>query len=262
MRAVFSTEERKAIREQVDRVVVSSLFRTSKRCPKLLRHVVEHAVVGNTDPIKERALGTALFDLEPSYDTALHPVVRMTAVEIRKRLKEYYQTPGRETEIRIELPRGSYVPTFAFPQNKTNHESHHAIPELATDRRWQMVAIFGLVAVLCISIGWKIFAQNTALATFWGPILDSKTPILLCMPNPADLAVVRDALANKSSGPAQLACLGSPTYSRSYFILRFGCAVVGGTIFGKQRKSFLCSARGQHWSEGSFGFTCSINRCF
>jgi hypothetical protein len=240
VRAVFSTEERKAIREQVDRVVVSSLFRTSKRCPKLLRHVVEHAVVGNTDPIKERALGTALFDLEPSYDTALHPVVRMTAVEIRKRLKEYYQTPGREFEIRIELPRGSYVPTFAFPQNNADHESHSAVPESAINRHWQMVAIFGLVAVLCISIGWKIFAQNTALATFWGPILDSKTPILLCMPNPADLAVVRDALAKNPQGLLSLPVSAVlPTHDRTSFSDSVALSSVGRYLGSRGRAFYV-----------------------
>src|SRR5580693_8234117 len=46
---VFTVEEREAIREQVDRLLVSSTFRHGKRCPKLLRYIVEYALDGNTE---------------------------------------------------------------------------------------------------------------------------------------------------------------------------------------------------------------------
>jgi hypothetical protein len=201
---------------------------------------VEHALSGKTDPIKERELGTALFNLEPSYDTALYPVVRMTAVEIRKRLAEYYDSPGRETEIRVELPRGNYVPTFTFPRDDANHQGSRSVPESATNGHWRMATSFGLVAVLCVSIGWKIFAQNTALATFWEPILDSKAPILLCMPNPSDLAVVRGAFA---TNPQQLLSLPAsapvPTHDRTSFSDSVALSSVGRYLGSRGRAFFV-----------------------
>jgi hypothetical protein len=46
------------------------------------------------------------------YDTNQDPIVRASAAEIRKRIAQYYHEPGHETELRIELPLGSYVPVF------------------------------------------------------------------------------------------------------------------------------------------------------
>ena len=110
-----SDAEREVIREQLGRVLASSLFRNSKRFPNLLSYTVECALKGNAEPLKERTLGIEVFGRQPDYDTTQDPVVRMTAVEIRKRLAQYYQTPGHENEIRIDFPPGSYVPEFHPP---------------------------------------------------------------------------------------------------------------------------------------------------
>ena len=108
---VAETEvERDAIREQLGLVVASPLFCNSKRFPNFLRYTVECALKGEAGHLKERTIGVEAFGRDPHYDTNLDPVVRMTAVEIRRRLAQYYKSPGRETEIRIDLPAGSYVP--------------------------------------------------------------------------------------------------------------------------------------------------------
>jgi len=110
-----SDAEREAIREQLGRILASTLFRNSKRFPSLLSYTVECALRGSVEPLKERTLGVEVFGRQPDYDTTQDPVVRMTAVEIRKRLAQYYQTPGHENEIRIDFPPGSYVPEFHPP---------------------------------------------------------------------------------------------------------------------------------------------------
>ena len=46
--------ERKAIHEQLDRLLASPLFRHSKRYPNLLRYVVERALDGHAGELKER----------------------------------------------------------------------------------------------------------------------------------------------------------------------------------------------------------------
>ena len=38
---------------------------------------------------------------------------------MRKRIAQYYHEPGRDAEIRIELPAGSYVPEFHYPGPRT-----------------------------------------------------------------------------------------------------------------------------------------------
>src|SRR5690242_17881781 len=105
-----------AIREQVERITASAAFRSSKRYPDFLRYTVEHTLSGNIETIKERVLGVEVFGRDPNYDTSLDPVVRMTAAEVRKRLEQYYRARGREDEVRIDYPRGSYVPEFSWPK--------------------------------------------------------------------------------------------------------------------------------------------------
>src|SRR5215469_10262302 len=105
---------RTAIREQLERILASSLFKNSKRYPNLLRFVVERALAGHTEPLKERALGVDVFGREPDYDTNLDPVVRTSACEIRKRLAQYYHEHEDGAPVRIDLPHGSYVPEFRY----------------------------------------------------------------------------------------------------------------------------------------------------
>jgi hypothetical protein len=108
-----STEDRRKIDAQLERMLVHPLFRQSKRLPAFLRFVVQESLLHGTDgPPKERTLGIAVFGRRPDYDTATDPVVRVTATELRKKLAQYYYEEGHFDEIRIERPPGSYLPKF------------------------------------------------------------------------------------------------------------------------------------------------------
>ncbi len=111
---------RAAILNQLERVVHSAHFRNSKRYPALLSYIVQETLAGRTDSLKERTLGAEVFGRPIDYDTNADPVVRVTAGEVRKRLAQYYQTPGNEHELRLDLPLGSYVPHF-FPPSPETH---------------------------------------------------------------------------------------------------------------------------------------------
>ena len=56
--------------------------------------------------LKERTLGIEIFGRDADDHTASDPIVRVTATEIRKRIAQYYQEPGHETELRLSLPSG------------------------------------------------------------------------------------------------------------------------------------------------------------
>ena len=115
---------RSELLHQLERIVSSKHFRNSKRYPSFLRFVVEQTLAGKTEGLKERTLGIDVFARPNDYDTNADPVVRVTAGEIRKRIAQYYQEPGHEDELRIDLPLGSYVPHF-LPANHTNHIAEH-----------------------------------------------------------------------------------------------------------------------------------------
>src|SRR6202042_1668764 len=111
----LTNEERTAIQEQLERLLRNSHFNQSRRFPSFLRFVVEQTLSGQMDLLKERTLGIEIFGRDADYDTASDPIVRVTAAEIRKRIAQYYQEPGHESELRVSLPSGSYVPQFHWP---------------------------------------------------------------------------------------------------------------------------------------------------
>jgi hypothetical protein len=105
------------IREQLDLLVRDHAFRSSRRSVAFLRYVVEQAIKGSADQIKERTIGVEVFEREPSYDTNLDHVVRTAATELRKRLAIYYGEERHRSELRIGLTPGSYRPRFTLPAN-------------------------------------------------------------------------------------------------------------------------------------------------
>src|SRR5580698_9614714 len=111
------------IREQLNRLLAHPLFTNSKRYPVLLAYTVEQALLGNAGELKERTIGVEAFGREPNYDVNLDPVVRTTAAEVRKRLIQYYYNTDHFGELIIELPVGSYIPSFRDPTVSVNLES-------------------------------------------------------------------------------------------------------------------------------------------
>jgi hypothetical protein len=199
-------EDRVAVRKQLKQILASSPFGTSKRYPALLRYVVEEALQGHSDRLKERCLGIEVFHRDPAYDTNTDPVVRFTAGEVRKRLAQYYYDSKHAQEIHIELPHGSYVPEFRIPHadeiEKTppsispsdqfltpepNGHDLHPISELITlkpDRIKKIYAllIFSLLAGLALgaaTVRLHPWTRANALDRFWTPFFASSNPVLL-----------------------------------------------------------------------------------
>ena len=177
--------EREAIREQVGRILGSSLFRNSKRLSSLLRYTSDNALKPNVELLKERTLGIEVFGREPTYDTAQDPVVRMTAVEIRKRLAQYYQAPEHEHEIRVDFPPGSYLPEF-HPPPPVAAPVVEPVPDkpvatTSTSRRWFAAAAIAAGALVIAFVSWRVLGRETYLDRFWQPVLDTSAPVLLCL---------------------------------------------------------------------------------
>ncbi|MBL8212677.1 MAG: hypothetical protein JNK87_18325 [Bryobacterales bacterium] len=98
------------LRKHVLELVGSPAFKGSRRGQQFLQYVVDKAIAGQLDELKERSLGVALFNRSPSYDTGDDAIVRVTASDVRKRLHQYYAE--HDSAIRIDLPAGSYLPEF------------------------------------------------------------------------------------------------------------------------------------------------------
>jgi hypothetical protein len=108
---IAATEQEAAIlRQHLQEIIEGTAFRGSHRSGQFLKHIVEQAIAGNFDSLKERAIGIELFGRSPSYDTSEDAIVRVTASDVRKRLLQHYGKYGTASEIRLSLPSGSYIP--------------------------------------------------------------------------------------------------------------------------------------------------------
>ena len=106
------------VRAELERLLQSDQFKKSRRCQSLLSYVVEETIAGRGDQIKERQVGIHVFGRNPDYETAEDPVVRNAAIEVRKRLAQFYIESGSDATVRIDLQPGAYVPEFLLPKEK------------------------------------------------------------------------------------------------------------------------------------------------
>ena len=100
------------VRAELDRILASKGFATAGRLSKLLRYVVDKTLTGETDQLKEYAVGIEVFERDERYDPRLDSIVRVEAGRLRTRLDEYYNAEGSSSPIRIALPRGGYAAVF------------------------------------------------------------------------------------------------------------------------------------------------------
>ncbi|MBC7656092.1 MAG: hypothetical protein H7147_02840 [Frankiaceae bacterium] len=103
-----------AIRLQLERVLASSQFSNAPSMRKMLRFVVEHALAGTADRLKEYTLGVEVFGRGDDFDPRQDTIVRVQARRLRERLVDYYGLSGGADPVRISLPTGHYVPTFGW----------------------------------------------------------------------------------------------------------------------------------------------------
>jgi hypothetical protein len=221
------------VREQLRRLVAHPLFTNSKRYPVLLTFTVEQTLLGNASELKERTIGIEAFGREPVYDVNLDPVVRTAAAEVRKRLSQYYYNPDHAGELVIELPIGSYVPTFREPavshmgfateplvaekeESLPKDSVFQSLPDAKAEqgrsrfvaRGWIPIAIALLVAALIgFSVGRVRLPSQAAVAgepsnmsRFWQPITATSSRVTYCLGAPTDAVDLQSRTFPASEG--------------------------------------------------------------
>jgi len=125
----LSPKERKIVRSELQAIVCSQYFRSSKRYPAFLSYIVEKTLKGEASEIKERTIGVDVFGRPPDYDTNSDPIVRNTASEVRRRISLYHAEASADRLVDILLPPGCYHPELRFAASASHSTSTPNDPE-------------------------------------------------------------------------------------------------------------------------------------
>lgn len=98
----------------LERLLSSQELHLSERNRRFLSFVVTQAINGSADRIKAYTIGVDVFGRDEAFDPTTDPIVRIEATRLRAALASYYERAGADAAVRISLPKGSYVPAFAW----------------------------------------------------------------------------------------------------------------------------------------------------
>ena len=106
------------VTDHLHRILSSPAFANAERMRRYLRFVVEHTLSSPNEPLKEIIVGMTLYTGKGDFDPRTTAVVRVDATRLRAKLREYYSSDGAADAIVIDLPKGSYTPTFREGANR------------------------------------------------------------------------------------------------------------------------------------------------
>ncbi len=110
--SAHEAEREATIRAALNRVLTSSDLRGSPRLATFLRFVVEATLAGRAEQIKGYTIAVEALGRPPSFDPQADPIVRVEATRLRRALQSYYSHEGQDDPLRIQIPKGGYVPVF------------------------------------------------------------------------------------------------------------------------------------------------------
>jgi hypothetical protein len=95
--------------------------------------VVESALHGKVDQLKEHVIGVDVFGLSVSYNPQENPVVRIMAGRLRSKLAEYYLSRGLSDPVFIEIPKGGYAPRFLHRLHAQPADTLTVLPQVRAE---------------------------------------------------------------------------------------------------------------------------------
>ncbi|HYI78032.1 MAG TPA: hypothetical protein VEW65_10470 [Chryseolinea sp.] len=139
----------KEIRDQMTKVLSSTQLSNSNILSGFLYFIVNETLAGRSNDLKEYKIGTQALKREETFNPQIDSIVRIHAGRLRRALREYYYEEGVTDPITIQIPKGSYVPTFELrsipvwltsnqkntPETKISTAKKHGDNQLATAHR-------------------------------------------------------------------------------------------------------------------------------
>jgi hypothetical protein len=207
------------IRRALDRILNSKHFSQAPKKRKFVQLICDYHLAGRAKEINEHLIGLEVYERSDRYSPAEDPVVRVAAHDVRKRLEQYYLHEGRNDEVRLEIPVGSYEPVFKLASDipaeiETHPTGAHALAaiqdrsplpaQLENESRrrrltWTIGAL-AAVAIIVLAINvWRknqtpgLTAEQDVYDPVWGRFFKSQDPTMQVLSNPPVYVLVNKA---------------------------------------------------------------------
>ena len=178
-------------REALETALNSVTFARSAQLRAFLRYICEKELAGRAEELTEYQIAVEVLgrrkDVSPVEDSS----VRNRAYELRQRLEKYYSSEQPHAPVRIQIPRGGYLPDYTRQPVAPEHPRPEPPVEVMagpprTTRRlgpWSVVAI----ALACLAAGFLLAGSwrtgrprpPSILREAWGPLADRGDDFLL-----------------------------------------------------------------------------------
>jgi hypothetical protein len=179
-------------RELVRRISDTPAFRNAPRIRDFLIFVADRALSGRIDEITEQQIGHQVFHRGDDYDTANDNSVRVSARQLRSKLRDYFDAEGHDEAWRVEIPKGAYVPVFSLRTDEPGAPSAGLPPPSTLDQRWRSAAIaFGISTLVLAAAAfflWRASQPRNAAKSDPQTIVD-----LVLRPSQRTLVVLADS---------------------------------------------------------------------
>lgn len=220
------------IQAQLERILASKGFIHSERLSRFLRFTVSRAMQGEGATLKEYLIGIEVFDRNGSYDQRSDPIVRVEAGRLRSKLREFYETEGRDSSVLIDFQKGSYVPIFQRRQRPRSGAAR--IPSwIRAARDWKTVALALALALAALAAHRAVTLSRQSLslqreleaarqqlpgrefAPIWGPFFSPGTETYVVFGSPLFFAGERAGVFLRQPGLNDASkLLGDPDFQR------------------------------------------------
>jgi hypothetical protein len=170
-----------------EKILTSHEFSSSKTDRALFEYLYDSSKKGKD--LDEITIAVDVFDRGPDFDPADDTVVRVHKYSLRKKLKIYYLTEGKNDEIKFEIPKGEYrlvIKQRKKPKTANNPVWHKKLLKHFTYTG--ILVLLGAILYLFI-INLKLTADLSSYKSIeknhpiWQDFFERELPILVVLGN-------------------------------------------------------------------------------
>lgn len=103
--------------------------------------MVEKSLAGESSQIKAYTVATQVFGRSDDFDQAYDPIVSIQANKLRRALERYYLVAGKHDPLRIDSPKGNYVPTFSEQLTSSQYIASEKAATISVMESWPTIML-------------------------------------------------------------------------------------------------------------------------